>query len=552
MAGNPPPAGYGEIDRAATAALRRLGPGPPARTLAFPELNLGGRLVELGAVNDPARWLRLASGRLPRSCVPARCEVVEARGTPVSSVSEPGLRLVVVGHTAGPPPLGLAPLSAAPTRRTAAAGADRGRRPAALRPARLLGPLPRLRVDDADRSGALHDWQIGGLLDREAAAERSVRRARRSAWARRTRSALHEPTQSRRAGCSSWAAARRRPLLGFVLLAAAGLRRDAGPSGPGSSATAPAPGSCGRSPGRGGLDHRSSGRPARSWPRPGSRIAAGRAGWARRPCCGTPLGPRHHRHPARAWAGAAVLVAGERTAGDRPAGGPGARSRPRALASPARRRSPPPAAAPARPRSRPAPTRCSPCCPASSPSAGARDRAPGRAAAAPGRTRAPARAAQRAARARVARPPGRPPDPGGRVPGRRDRPRRVRGRLPHHPRPGRARPGRLPGAARLHRVGRPGAAAAARRRPGGRLPPARPAHAGGAGVPQRRDRPRTGAARPGHRARRPGGRDRGHPQLALRLRRCRAGGRGGAAPAARRRRCEVPTCRPRRTASSLR
>ena len=76
--GTPPAGGYGEIDRAATAALRRLGPGPPARTLAFPELNLGGRLVELGAVTDPARWLRLASGRLPRTCVPARCEVVEA------------------------------------------------------------------------------------------------------------------------------------------------------------------------------------------------------------------------------------------------------------------------------------------------------------------------------------------------------------------------------------------------------------------------------------------------------------------------------------------
>ncbi len=81
--GAPPAGGYARIDRIATAALHTLGPGPPARTLAYPELNLDGQLALVGAVDDPGRWLRLRSGRLPRTCVPARCEVLQAKGTPV-------------------------------------------------------------------------------------------------------------------------------------------------------------------------------------------------------------------------------------------------------------------------------------------------------------------------------------------------------------------------------------------------------------------------------------------------------------------------------------
>jgi hypothetical protein len=109
--GTPPAGGYDRIDRAATRALSRLGPAPPARTLSFPELNLGGQLVELGAIDSPGRWVRLRSGRLPRSCVPDRCEVLQAGGSRVTSVAEPGLRLVVVGRTAGALPVTLAPLT---------------------------------------------------------------------------------------------------------------------------------------------------------------------------------------------------------------------------------------------------------------------------------------------------------------------------------------------------------------------------------------------------------------------------------------------------------
>ena len=231
--GTLPAGGYAKVDRAATAALSRLGPEPPARTIAFPELNLGGRLVELGAVNDPGRWLRLASGRLPRTCTPARCEVVQAGGTRIAAVSEPGVRLVVVGRAAGPLPLTLAPL-------TRSSHQARGGPPPVLI-AGGVSTLSSLPVFSAlYRSygwttpidpGRLHDWQIGGLLDRAAAAERSVRTLG-------TPFGLTGPTTTLLALQRSDAIAARRMqlvgggaaalLLGFVLLAAAGLRRDAG------------------------------------------------------------------------------------------------------------------------------------------------------------------------------------------------------------------------------------------------------------------------------------------------------------------------------------
>ena len=44
--------GYAQIDRTATAALAGIQPGA-ARTVAYPELNLNGRLVSLGAVDVP-------------------------------------------------------------------------------------------------------------------------------------------------------------------------------------------------------------------------------------------------------------------------------------------------------------------------------------------------------------------------------------------------------------------------------------------------------------------------------------------------------------------
>jgi hypothetical protein len=231
--GTPPAGGYPVLDRAATSALATLGPGAPARTLAFPELNLGGQLVELGAVDDPRRWLRLASGRLPRTCVPTRCEVVQAGGRPVDALSEPGLRLVVVGRTSAPLPVTLGAL-------TRSTHSSKGGPPPVL-VAGGVSPISALPVLSAlyraygwttpIRPQTLHDWQIGGLLDRQAAAASSVERLG-------TSFGLTGPTDTLIALRSADAVSARRLqlvgggaaalLLGFVLLAAAGLRRDAG------------------------------------------------------------------------------------------------------------------------------------------------------------------------------------------------------------------------------------------------------------------------------------------------------------------------------------
>ena len=52
--GAPPAGGYGEIDRTATAALSGIEPAAPARTVAYPELNLNGSSSRWGRSTIPA------------------------------------------------------------------------------------------------------------------------------------------------------------------------------------------------------------------------------------------------------------------------------------------------------------------------------------------------------------------------------------------------------------------------------------------------------------------------------------------------------------------
>jgi hypothetical protein len=85
------------LDRQARAALRTVSSRHPFAAMVFRESAIAGRLVDLSAVDGLGRWVRLRSGRLPRPCRPARCEVLELAGNgPLPSV--PGLRLVRVGR----------------------------------------------------------------------------------------------------------------------------------------------------------------------------------------------------------------------------------------------------------------------------------------------------------------------------------------------------------------------------------------------------------------------------------------------------------------------
>lgn len=72
------------LDRAARAALRGVDAEAPFRVAVFRQATWGGAYVSLGAVEGLAHWVSLRSGRLPRPCTPARCELVQVGGAPVA------------------------------------------------------------------------------------------------------------------------------------------------------------------------------------------------------------------------------------------------------------------------------------------------------------------------------------------------------------------------------------------------------------------------------------------------------------------------------------
>ena len=81
------------LDRQVTTALGR----ESVRAMLYRESQIDGRLVNLRAANDLARFARLRSGRLPQTCVPTHCEVLRLEGAgPVPSKST--LRLIEVGR----------------------------------------------------------------------------------------------------------------------------------------------------------------------------------------------------------------------------------------------------------------------------------------------------------------------------------------------------------------------------------------------------------------------------------------------------------------------
>ncbi|HEY7017736.1 MAG TPA: hypothetical protein VH297_04640, partial [Gaiellaceae bacterium] len=90
---------YATLDANVRRELGRVLPERATGTALYSESQLGGSgtLVGLGAVDDLGRWVRLRSGRLPRTCTLERCEVLVIRsGGRLPNV--PGLRLVPVGE----------------------------------------------------------------------------------------------------------------------------------------------------------------------------------------------------------------------------------------------------------------------------------------------------------------------------------------------------------------------------------------------------------------------------------------------------------------------
>jgi len=88
---------YPTLDARVRRELAKVVRRRPFRTSLYRDSTIGGAYLGIGAVDGLREWVRLRSGRLPRVCSPARCEVlVIRRGGPVPNV--PGLRLVAVGE----------------------------------------------------------------------------------------------------------------------------------------------------------------------------------------------------------------------------------------------------------------------------------------------------------------------------------------------------------------------------------------------------------------------------------------------------------------------
>ncbi|HEY0389901.1 MAG TPA: hypothetical protein VGC71_15785 [Gaiellales bacterium] len=170
----PPSRPYRAIDRPARRALATLAGGPAVATVLYRETRFEeGRIALVAGLDDVGRYVRLTAGRLPRSCTPVRCEVVQVAGERLPVASTGGARLVPVGEGR------LA--SALPFGSVTDLGASAGhRRPPATFVAgdvRAVSEMPALaglyRTYAWSRPidpRSLHSWDVGGLLGREARA----------------------------------------------------------------------------------------------------------------------------------------------------------------------------------------------------------------------------------------------------------------------------------------------------------------------------------------------------------------------------------------------
>ena len=96
--GLPRGVGYRSADRQVRQVLATLSPGEPIAGTFFRQLEIGNGLVQLVSLDRLAQFVRLRSGRLPRVCVPARCEVLGVGPARRSSWRQDGINLVRVGR----------------------------------------------------------------------------------------------------------------------------------------------------------------------------------------------------------------------------------------------------------------------------------------------------------------------------------------------------------------------------------------------------------------------------------------------------------------------
>ena len=232
---------FASHDRFVAPRMRSLIGQEPARAMLFREASIQGRLVNLRAADDLGRWVRIRSGRLPRVCLPQRCEVLRLEGRgPIPSTR--ALRLIEVGRAVLRPDAPIAPfvLPTPPTEQVARAVRYHTPPPSpvviangveGLSATRELQTFYRAYAWVVDiRAGEVHPWAVGAF-------QRTVQQL--SAQVESNGAGefqVSAPTeQLASASAASDTAARRLLLLGgegaclllaFTILAAAALRRD--------------------------------------------------------------------------------------------------------------------------------------------------------------------------------------------------------------------------------------------------------------------------------------------------------------------------------------
>jgi hypothetical protein len=212
-------------ERTATRALALLSADRAVHAIEFRPLRFERNLVDLTAVDGVGRFVQLRSGRLPRACRPARCEVLEIGSTRLPAVLRaPGARVVPVGRASLTVPAVLGDF-AEPSNATLLVGSD----------VRGLASLPAL--ESIFRTGtwvvpirpdSIHEWAVRHLLAREAHAQALLEQLDPAFK-------LTAPDDAFAEGRSQGRLGSRRMLLvggeiavlllGFALLASIGLRR---------------------------------------------------------------------------------------------------------------------------------------------------------------------------------------------------------------------------------------------------------------------------------------------------------------------------------------
>ena len=216
-----------KLDSLARAATTPIIGRPPFRVEVFRQATWGGAYVNLGAVDNLRKWIRMVHGRLPKPCLPQDCELVQIGGKAVT----PHIKgLYVVGRATF--------LPGAPLAQYFGAGGER--RPPILVASGVL-KFSRFPLPDGGlvartygwvvpvTPSSVHDWQLATLAQRIDRAQADLER-------RSDIFSVAGPTdtiQSIRA--TSRVAAERLLilggdaavlLLGFAVLASARLRRD--------------------------------------------------------------------------------------------------------------------------------------------------------------------------------------------------------------------------------------------------------------------------------------------------------------------------------------